>query len=208
MDNQGLIEDDPELIFFKNYMNFRDSDIQHTIEDAIQFFNNTYALDFSDSIPNEKNEYFIQNIAKMSPFILPLHIYAIINENFWIRTGNTRSLCYHFRDGGFRVKFLANQMLHGSYGGTEGKPVGPFDGLFYGFYNIDVCQQSPVIIQYQTGIPFRAEPIDGMSPFNLDVYNNVLGQGNSHGAIRVFPDPKEPGRFRVVGRNVFTFSSS
>ena len=73
-DNPGLSEDDPELMFFKTYMNFRDSDIQHTIEDAIQFFNNTYGLDFSDSVPNEKNEYFIWNITKMSPIILPIHI--------------------------------------------------------------------------------------------------------------------------------------
>ena len=40
--------DDPELTFFKTYMKFRDSDIQHTIDDAIQYLNNTYGLDFSD----------------------------------------------------------------------------------------------------------------------------------------------------------------
>ena len=207
VDNPELIEDDPELMFFKNYMNFRDSDIQHTIEDAIQFFKNKYGLDFSDSVPNEKNEYFIWNITKMSPFILPLHINYIVNENYWIRTGNTRSSCYHILDGGFRVTFFADQMLHGSYGETEGKPVGPFDGLFYGFYNIDVCQQSPVIIQYQSGTPFRAEPIDGMVPFNCDAYNHVLGHGNAQGIARIFPDPKEPGRYRAVARNVFTFPS-
>ena len=188
-------------------MNFRDSDIQHTIEDAIQFFNNTYGLDFSDSVPNEKNEYFIWNITKMSPFIFPTHINYVVNENFWIRAGNTRSSCYHIHNGGLRVTFLADQVLHGSYGGTKGKPVGPSDELFYGLYNIDVCQQSPVIIQFQTSVPFRAEPIDGMVPFNLDIYNNVLGQGNAQGIFRIFPDPKEPGRFRAVGRNVFSFPS-
>ena len=74
VDNPDIIEDDPELTFFKTYMNFRDSDIQHTIEDAIQFFNNTYDLDFSDTVPNEKNEYFIWNITKLSPYILPLNV--------------------------------------------------------------------------------------------------------------------------------------
>ena len=37
---------DPELAFFKTYKRFKDSDIQHTIDDA---FNNNYGLNFSDS---------------------------------------------------------------------------------------------------------------------------------------------------------------
>ena len=41
-DPTSVIVDDSELTFFKNYLKFRDSDIQHTIDDAIQFFNNTY----------------------------------------------------------------------------------------------------------------------------------------------------------------------
>ena len=61
--------DDPELIHLKTYLKFRDTDIQHTTDDAIQFFNNTFGLDFSDS-PNQKNERFFQN-AKMSPFMFP-----------------------------------------------------------------------------------------------------------------------------------------
>ena len=36
--------DDPELSFFQTYLKFRDSDIQHTIEDAIRFFKNTFGL--------------------------------------------------------------------------------------------------------------------------------------------------------------------
>ena len=131
----------------------------------------------------------------------------MVNENFWIRTGNTHSSCYQIRDGGLRVTFLADQMLHGSYGGTEGKPVGPSEILFYGFFNIDVCQQSPVIIQYQTSVPFRAEPIDGLAPLYIDVYNHVLGHGKAQGVARIFPHPTEPGQYRVVGRNVFTFPS-
>lgn len=204
VDDRDLIVDDPELMFFKNYMKFRDVDIQRTFEDAIQFLNYTYGLDFSDSVPNEKHEYSIPN-AKMSPFILPLHINYNVNVNYWIQTGNTRSSCYHIRDGGIRVVFSADQMVHGSYGESGGKPVGESNAIFYGFYNIDVCQQSPVIIQYQSGTPFRAEPIDGFAPFYCVLYNHVLGKGSAIGTSRIFPDPKEPGRYRVIGRNVFTF---
>ena len=59
-------------------MKFRDSDIQYTIDDAIQFLNNTYGLNFSDS-PNEKNEHFFQN-ARMSPFILSPDVDYILSS--------------------------------------------------------------------------------------------------------------------------------
>ena len=54
---QDLYLDDPELTYFRTHMKFRDSDIQHTIEDAINFFNYTYGIDFSNLAPNERNEY-------------------------------------------------------------------------------------------------------------------------------------------------------
>ena len=197
--------DDPELTFFKTYLKFRDSDIQHTIDDAIQFFNNTFGLDFSDS-PNEKNERFFQN-AKMSPFILPPDIDYIVTDNHWVRTGNARSSCYHIRDGGFRVIFSSEQTLYGSYGGDEGKPAGTTNSMIYGFYSIDVCEQSPVIIQFQSSSPVRTEPIDGTSIFTSDLYNRVLGYGTAHVVIHVYPDPNKPGQLHVSVRNTMVFPS-
>ena len=44
----------------------------------------------------------------------------------------------------------------------------------YGFYHIDVCEQSPVIIQFQSTTPIRPEPIDGIAVFTSDLYNRVL----------------------------------
>ena len=195
---------DPELTFFKTYLKFRDSDIQHTIDDAIQFFNNTYGLDFSNSPPNEKNERFFQN-AKMSPIILPDFLDVILTDNHWIRTGNTRSSCYRIRDGGLQVTFSAEQTLYGSYGGAEGKSVGITNVMGYGFYIIDVCEQSPVIIQFQTSSPVRTEPIDGTTVFISDLYNRVLGYGKVHGMFQIYPDPNEDGKLRIVSRGVFTF---
>ena len=52
-------DDDPEFYFFKKVMKFRDEAIQHTTEDAIQFFNDSYGLDFSGSTPNAQNERFL-----------------------------------------------------------------------------------------------------------------------------------------------------
>ena len=198
--------DDPELTHFKTVLKFRDSDIQHTIDDAIQFFNNTFGLDFSDS-PNEKNERFFQN-AKMSPFILPPDIDYIVTDNHWIRTGYTRSSCYRIRDGGFQVTFSGDQTLYGSYGGAEGKPAGSANSMVYGFYSVDVCEQSPVIIQFQSSRPVRTEPIDGTSTFTSDLYNRVLGYGTSHVVFHAYPDPNVPGQLHVSLRNVMVFPTS
>ena len=197
--------DDPELTFFKTYLGLRDSDIQHTTDDAIQFFNNTFGLDFSNSPPNEKNERFLSS-AKMSPFMLsPDVVDYIVTDNHWIRTGNTRSSCYHIREGGFQVTFSAERILCGSYGGAEGKPVGTTNLVAYGFFHIDVCKQSPVIIQFQSSTPIRTEPIDGIAVFTSDLYNRVLGYGKLHGIIQIYPDPNESGKLNTVYRGVYTF---
>ena len=93
--------------------------------------------------------------------------------------------------------------LCGSYGGATGKPAGI--AVVYGFYKIDVCQQSPLIIQFQSGTPFCAEPIDGIIVSNLEPYNRVLGHGRAQGIIYLCQDSDEPGRFRISIRNTFTF---
>ena len=194
---------DPELKFFKDVLKFRDSEIQHITYDAIKFFNESFGLDFSNSIPNDQNEYFIEN-AKMSPFAVKPETPQLITINSWIRTGSTRSNCYKLRNGVFTVSFSDNVTLHGSYGGPAGKPAGS-TYLVYGFYHIDVCHQSPVIIQFQTATPFRSEPIDGIKVFNYDLYNRVLGRGQAQGTIIRKPDPSNPGYDFVSIRNAFTF---
>ena len=203
-DSLEIIKADPELTFFKTIMQFRDEAIQHTVDDAIQFFNDTFGLDFSTSTPNQQNERFFEN-AKMNPIIVPSNVNYIVTVNNWFRSGNTRSACYLMRDGGFRVSFSAEQTLHGSYGGSVGKPGRITDSVFYGFYKIEVCKQSPIIIQYQSGTPLRAEPIDGISIINCEVYNRVLGHGRAQGIGMSIPVPDKPGQFRALFRNTFTF---
>ena len=151
---------DPDLVFFKNVMKFTDTTTLHIFEDAIKFFNETHGLDFSLSPPNEKKEYFYEN-AVMGPFILSDELDFIVTSNNWIQSGSTRSTCYRIRGGGLCVAFTGNQTLHGIYGGADGKPVAIGNTLAYGFYSIDVCKQSPVIIQFECSIPVRMEPIEG-----------------------------------------------
>ena len=203
-DSPSLIND-PKLTFFETCLNFRDSDIQHTIDDAIRFFNNTHGLDFSGP-PNEKNERFFQN-STMAPFFIFTDRNFFVTDNYWIRIGTNYSLCYSVCYGGFRITFSAEQILYGSYGGAEGKPVGVRDQMQYTFANIDACKQSPLIIQIQSRYPSRREPIDGIRVHNLDIYNQVLGYGTAVGTVQVSPDPNEPGIFHVVVRLIFIFPS-
>ena len=46
VDNPNLILDDPELVFFKQYLQLKDNAIQHIFEDAVEFFNETFGLNF------------------------------------------------------------------------------------------------------------------------------------------------------------------
>ena len=195
---------DPEMIFFKVDMKLRDNEIQHVFEDAVKFYNETYGLDFSNSPPNEQKEYFFEN-AKLSLFHFHEdNDYRLILSN-WIQTGNT---CTSYRDihcGGYRVTFTGDQLLHGSYGGVEGKPAGVGNIIQYGYDMINVCDQSPVIVQFQNASPFRMEPVDGLYPVNYDIYNRVLGYGKGLGISTLKPDKDNPGYYRLVFRLVYTF---
>ena len=205
VDKPGISQADPEFTFFKRYMKFRDEAIQHATDDAIRFFNESYGLDFSTSAPNEQNECFFEN-AKMNPYFLPPDtIDYVVTSNNWIQSGSTRSVSYLIRLGGFQVTFLSDQTLRGSYGGTEGKPAGPAEGLLYGFYNIDVCPQSPLIIQYQSGSPRRVEPVDGHYIINFELYNTVLGHGAARGFVSNTQISETPSLYRIIIRLTFTF---
>ena len=203
-DPSKITTDDPEFNFLKDVMRFTEEEIPHIVQDAMNFFNYTFGLDFSASPPNELNERFLGN-AKMSPFFLSEDLNYIATANNWIRNGNTRSTCYKIGDGGIAVTFSGDQTLYGSYGGAEGKPAGLFDQLLYVFYRIDECQKSPVFVHLRCTTPLRIEPVDGTAIFNCDAYNRVLGVGRANGIGSVKPEQDEPGRFRVTLQTVITF---
>ena len=101
VDEVAFLKTDSNL---KYVLKFRDDAIRHVLEDALNFFNNTYGLDFSASSPNETYQRSIED-AVMSPFIVLDHI-EFVTMNNWIRTGNTCSICYRIQDGGIGVSCL------------------------------------------------------------------------------------------------------
>ena len=198
---------DPEMTFFKDIMGFRDDEIQHAFEDAVKFFNDTYALDFTLSPPNEQNEYSFEN-AKMTLFRFQEGVRYRVVFNNWIRTGSTCTSCDEVQVGGYLVTFTGDQLLHGSYGGVEGIPATVGEFTEYGYNKFYVCDQSPVIIQIQNATPFRREPVDGTLFLHFDTYNNILGYGKAMGVIISKPDRENPEKYRAVVRVVFTFSGN
>ena len=195
---------DPDLTFFRGVMLFSEEEIEKVTNDAIQFFNVKYGLDFSQSEPNELGQRFYQN-AVLAPFKISPETQTTVTYNRWIISGNTGNLCFEQRDGGLGVTIIDDQLLHGSYGGEDGIPITPGGGvsLLYGFYNFPVCPQQPLVIQYSSGTPFRAVPYDGIGVINCDLSHRVWGPGLAQGTVRFIPT--ENGRVRVVYRNIFTF---
>ena len=52
-----------------------------------------------------------------------------------------------------------------------GKPAGVTNAMIYGFVSIEVCKESPIIIQFRSGTPFRVELVDGIGIINYETYN-------------------------------------
>ena len=199
IDSPSFLQADPDLIFFKEILKFRGDAIQHTFNDAIKFFNESFGLDFSSS-------HVYQN-STLGAFKISDDIDYLVTLNNWIQTGSTRSSCYRNNDGGIGVTFSGEQTLRGTYGGSYGKTVGAPNFLAYGFYSIDACEQSPIVLQYRSVTPLRQEPVDGLSLINVNLYNRVLGYGKAQGIFTLTPSLDDPGKYHFSGRNVFSFEN-
>ena len=193
---------DSDLTFFRDVMLFTKEEIVQVEEDAIQFFNTRFGLDFSQSEPDEWGQRFYQN-ATFFPARVSPEVQYTVTFNHWIVSGNTRSVCFGTSIGSFRVEFSAQQILHGTYAGEEGIPVAPTDALAYGYYNIPVCPQEPLVIQFSSGTPLHVYKHDGFVILNLDLFHHVCGRGRTRGNSLL--TPTEDSRVHYALREIFTF---
>ena len=201
-----LLLPDPDFTFFRNIMLFSDEETQKFTQDAINFFHTKYGLNFAQSALDVEGQRTFEN-AVLMPFIFNPEVRYTITVNAWILTGRFRNFCYENRDGGYVVQFKNTQLLRGEYGGSEGIPIQPGELLLYGFYNIPVCPWDPVIIQYQSGTPFRFEPIDNLGVINCELSHETLGKGAALGIFRSVPTG-EDNLVHVTIRNVLAFPAS
>ena len=71
---------DPELYFFKEVLCLTEEEIHYVFEDAMNFFNYTYGLDFSHSPPDEEYHRYLEN-ANMFPAVTTKEINYISTSN-------------------------------------------------------------------------------------------------------------------------------
>ena len=124
---------DPNLTYFRDVLQFTEQEIETATQSAIVYFNTTFGLDFSESVPDSiTGERRFQN-ASMSASKVPLNLTAKADR--WLVAGNTRSKCFDYQLGFFGVRFLDDQVLHETYGGIEGRRVGPgpFQDIVWGY---------------------------------------------------------------------------
>ena len=191
--------------FFRNVMKFNDKEIKQVTSDAHNFFKTMYGIDFTNAPVIDKNgTRFLEelNVTLFEYELNPALRYSI-TFNEWTVNGLRRSYCIDNRDGGFLMIFGSDAVLHGTYGGEAGLPIRANERLLYGFYNIPICKQSPLIIQYQSGSPVRIDTVDGFANINCDLFNRELGPGLAQGVFRV--TPLGDGNIRYNIRNLFTF---
>ena len=169
---------DTNLTFFREDLGFDDAQIQHETQNAFQFFNDRFGLNFSLSEPDELGQRFFQN-ATLQPFSWrPTN--GFITFNRWLVTGNTRSKCYTLSLGGYAVGFTGEQTLRGTYGGEEGIQVTSSRVLRYAYHHISIPHHDPLVIQYWTPVPNEARLL-GLFVLFYELSHPTLGQGAQQG---------------------------
>lgn len=200
---------DPDLTFFRNVLRFTDLEVERATEDALNFFNTRFGLDFSNITPDALSRRVIQN-AIFNPIRIPINVTASVNT--WLLNGNPRtSRCFTTLQGGYAVDFNGTQMLFGTYGnagGAQGRMVQNGDSLIWNYYHIDVCAQAPLIIRVESNTPARVDPTDGLIIDSNDLYNRQLRQGLEQGLFVSIPQPPNFNTARLVTRRVLTFPDS
>ena len=219
---------DTNLKYFRNVLGFTDAQIETATQNAIDFFQERFGLNFSQSVVNELGVRTFQNTT-MNPFMVDNRIMNIITINGWIFTGKNTSVCFRVLDGGYALNHQGTQLLHGTYGGEQGiyAPTDVASFAFFGYYHIPIdlhrnrlysqiqynpysgrtyaqlLQSNSVQIQFKSRIPIRTEPIDGTGIIYEDLFHQELGNGVAQGSYRVTAAGN--GSLKYSVRSVFTF---
>ena len=194
---------DPDLTFFREVLQFTEQEIETATQSAIEYFNTTFGLDFSESVPNEQGQRFFQNA---SFYAAKVPITATAKANRWLVNGNTKSRCFDVRLGLLGVRFLDNQVLYGTYGGTEGRNVPPSTvTIINSMYAwINTCPQSPVVIQMRSTSPSVFTP-DNVSHEIFALSHRGVGDGVGVETLFINPLPPDRRFARVTLHTSMTF---
>ena len=191
---------DPTFSYFRDVIQFTDEETERFIQDAINFYRMHYGLNFSGP-PDDLGRRFFQN-ATLFPYRVTVNFTATSNN--YIANGRTRSKCFLTREGGLTVSFSGEQMLHGAYGGEDGRPSFPGESIDYGFFSLSLCPNDLFRVQVRSLTPNRSTQVDGFVTINYGLFNRQLGSGVGQGTFRFLPSV--PGvSFKLIARFAFQF---
>ena len=194
---------DPEMRFYTNILCFTTEEINQEMENAIQYFNTQFGLNFSNIEPNDTNQRLLPTAA-FGPIQVPFN--STIISNHWISTGNRRSKCFTMSVGYFGVTFNDTTILHGVYSGEQGLPVNAGELLVYGYFVIfGACSQQPILIQTHSNTPTHILPVEGWTVEDLRLYNRQLGDGHLQGVFKIRLSPDDPTMVVVENQLVLSF---
>ena len=166
---------DPNHVFYREVLHFTDKEIDREREAALEFFRNTYGLDFTNVEPDEQGRRILGNTT-FQTVLFPTNETYVYNS--WLVNGKTRTRCFQSRKGGFQVSFYGTVMLHGEYGGEEGRLAFANESVIYRReYLYDVCEQQGIIFQLESPTPIRRVPSDSWTIVNYRVRNRMHGEG-------------------------------
>ena len=192
---------DPDLVHLRKTLRFTEEEIDHEREAAMQFYNDMYGLDFTNIEPSDQEQIILGNVT-FQPTRSAINFTYVFNS--WLVSGRTKTKCFPAEGGGFQVRFTGPMMLHGEYGGEEGKPVSSNENLLYGYdYVFDACKQQGLTFHLESLAPSRSVQVDGYFVTIFRVTNRMLGEGKIWGVGRSTAVDATTRRLEL--REVFTF---
>lgn len=195
---------DTNLRYFKETLKLTNEETEQVTQDAFEFYNTTYGLDFASSPVDAAGRRQFENVT-LIPFEVPFNV--PVTHNRWVINGRKgANRCFYMTEGGYNAVFTGEQILRGTYGGKEGRLVVPpsAEGITYILFNLNVCSHQPTfIITCKSPPTFRNPDFYGVRLG--DCYNRVLGHGLLQGAQGTVPDPTDNGKVRLITRMVMNF---
>lgn len=193
---------DPELHHFRETLKLTEEEIEQVTQDAMEFFNKTYGLDFSKSPIDAAGRRHFEN-ATMTPFEFPFDV--TVSHNRFILTGDKGvNRCFPMQEGGYDVLFTGPQILRGTFGGVQGTLLPNAVSVTYTLHNFNFCRQQSTVVVCTSVEPSVQRSSGGYSSRVANCHNRQLGDGLLMGLNGVFPTD-DPEAFRLAVRITLTF---
>ena len=190
---------DSTFDFLRNVMNESEDAIREDVSNAMKFLQNTFGIDVG-SFKRYDNIWLDGEHKFMSYYITPNMGYRPI---FTRERGNVDG---KVRDGGFAlIVGTPGLMVHGKYGGIEGKFVPTGHIMIFGYYNIKFNDNTTRIIHYRSTKPLVSN-LEHIFPVDNEVYDFVLKMWGR--AVGTSKTSIKKDTYHLSVRNVISFPGS